>query len=120
MQTELRGTTRIAGYDLARALAIWGMITVHFRVVMAFREKEPAWLHWCVDMLDGRAAALFVILAGVGISLRTAVVRSKAAPPGATTHVEQSVNLFAAERRTLIRRGLFLLVVGFVNLTIWR
>jgi uncharacterized membrane protein YeiB len=59
-------------------------------------------------LLDGRAAAIFMVLAGVGLSLRSS--RAMAAEdPLAASQV----------RRTLILRGLFLLVVGFVNLLIW-
>ncbi len=32
-------------------------------------ENGPAWLVWLVGLFDGRAAATFVILAGVGISM---------------------------------------------------
>src|SRR5579863_3925541 len=96
------------------------MITVHFRIVMAFHEKQPDWLYWCVEMLDGRAAALFVILAGIGISLRTATARSKTISPQTDELAKQTTNPLAAERRILIRRGLFLLVVGFLNLIIWK
>ena len=120
MPAELPAKTRIEGFDLARALAIWGMITVHFWIVMAFHQTQPAWLHWCIEMLDGRAAALFVILAGIGISLRSAATRSKTAAGLADGRPEQSADPIAAERRTIMRRGLCLLIVGFLNLTIWK
>lgn len=95
-------SARILGYDLARALAICGMILVHFGLVMGGETPTPGWPALVLRALDGRPAALFVILAGVGISLRA----SRAATP-------------ANPRNVLIRRGLFLLAVGFVNLMIW-
>ena len=48
---------------MARALAILGMVIVHFVLAMAPGEQEPAWLRTTVDLLDGRARALFVVLA---------------------------------------------------------
>jgi uncharacterized membrane protein YeiB len=98
-------TGRIAGYDLARALAICGMVLVHFALVMGGPEPPPGWPKLLLHALDGRAAALFVLLAGIGVSLRA----SAGDDPETRTR----------QRRVLIRRGLFLLVVGFVNLTIW-
>jgi uncharacterized membrane protein YeiB len=95
-------SARILGYDLARALAICGMILVHFGLVMGGEPPTPGWPALVLRALDGRPAALFVILAGVGITLRA----SRAATP-------------ANPRAVLIRRGLVLLAVGFVNLTIW-
>lgn len=111
---------RIEGYDLARALAIWGMVTVHFWIVMAFHETRPAWLHWCIEMLDGRAAAIFVILAGVGVSLRTASAQSKAASSSAERLDDQSAGPVAGVRRVLVYRGIFLLIAGILNLIIWK
>jgi uncharacterized membrane protein YeiB len=109
---------RIEGYDLARGLAIWGMVTVHFRLVMAFHARQPAWLHSAVEMLDGRAAALFVILAGIGVALRTAKNSSRGAP-ALPEIADQPVSVSVSDRRLLTRRGMFLLVAGFVNLTVW-
>lgn len=100
---------RIVGYDLARALAILGMVVVHFSIVMAKDWTQPPWLASIVfGFLDGRAAATFVVLAGVGITLmsRRAV---ESGDPAALAEV----------RRTLVRRGLFLLAIGFINLMIW-
>jgi uncharacterized membrane protein YeiB len=111
---------RIEGYDLARALAIWGMVTVHFWIVMAFHQTRPAWLHWCIEMLDGRAAAIFVILAGIGVSLRTAAAQAKADASNADSLDDQSADPIATVQRVLIYRGIFLLIAGFLNLIIWK
>jgi uncharacterized membrane protein YeiB len=70
---------------------------------MAADHKSPGWMVTILGFLDGRAAATFVVLAGVGLTLRS----QRAA---ANTEVG----------RTLVRRGLFLLVVGFLNLSIWQ
>jgi uncharacterized protein len=99
---------RIAGYDVARSFALLGMIVVHFSLVMAADRSGPGWMATILEFLDGRAAATFVILAGVGLTLRSQRVTANAAPEA-----------LAKVRWTLIRRGLFLLVLGFLNLRIW-
>ena len=100
---------RIAGYDLARALAILGMVLVHFTLVMSFGRIGSDWLSRAVGFLDGRAAATFVVLAGVGLTLR-----SRNAVAGGDRVALKRV------RVTLLKRGVFLLLVGFLNLLIWQ
>jgi uncharacterized protein len=94
---------RITGYDIARSFALLGMIVVHFSLVMAADHNNPGWMATILGFLDGRAAATFVVLAGVGLTLRF-----------------QRAAASADVRRTLVRRGLFLLVIGFLNLRIWQ
>src|SRR6266516_176101 len=102
---------RIIGYDLARALAILGMVVVHFALVMSSEPMvEEGWMSRVVGFLDGRAAATFVVLAGIGVTLR-----SRGAAAGAAHHPKGLARL----RSTLLKRGLFLLAVGFLNLIIW-
>ncbi len=105
---EAINARRVIGYDVARALALFGMIVVHFSLVAAADRSGPAWLAGLLALLDGRATATFVILAGIGITLmsRRAAVSSDAVA-------------LSDVRKTLIRRGLFLLIVGFLNLAIW-
>ena len=64
-----RASARVIGFDVARALAILGMVVVHFSLVLAADRGGPDWLNVLLGFLDGRAAATFVILAGVGITL---------------------------------------------------
>ena len=94
----------VPGYDVARAVAMWGMIVTHFGVCMAadFKEQSPAAV--VMRVLDGRAAATFVVLAGVGVSLMAAGRQSHRAP------------LASACRRGLApaRRGVRL------NLLVWK
>lgn len=49
---------RIEGIDLARGLAVLGMVTAHV---------GPQW--WPLEVADGRSAALFVLLSGVSVAL---------------------------------------------------
>jgi uncharacterized membrane protein YeiB len=102
------GQGRILGYDVARSLALLGMFVVHFALVLGADQEHPPWLALVLEHLDGRAAATFVVLAGVGLTLRSRRAVAAADPPA-----------IAAARRTMFRRGLFLLALGFVNLVIW-
>ncbi len=99
---------RILGYDLARALAVFGMVLVNFKVVMCGQIEEPTWLSWSVGLLEGRAAATFVVLAGVGISLMTGRGR-----------LSNNQIIIARDRGTLIKRAVFLFVVGLLYTPIW-
>ena len=66
---------RVVGFDIARALAVFGMVAVNFKVVMGAGSAGPDWLVGVVGLLEGRAAATFVVLAGVGISLMSSSSR---------------------------------------------
>jgi uncharacterized protein len=99
---------RVVGFDVARALAILGMVVVHFSLVMAADRSGPGWLNVVLGFLDGRAAAIFVVLAGVGITLMSRRAVASADP-----------RAIAKARKVLLLRGLFLLALGFINLRIW-
>jgi uncharacterized membrane protein YeiB len=99
---------RVVGFDIARALAILGMVVVHFSLVMAADQSGPEWLNVVLGFLDGRAAATFVILAGVGVTLM-----SRRAVLNTDTHA------IATAQKVLVLRGGFLLALGFINLSIW-
>lgn len=55
---------RLVGVDLARSLAVFGMLTVH--LVPGQRDGHAT---WSATVAGGRASALFAVLAGVGLSL---------------------------------------------------
>ena len=100
---------RIAGFDIARSLAIFGMVIVHFLLVMTDGVPPEKWSDTLLELLDGRPAATFVILAGMGVTLMS----NKLTDP----------NAVQSRRRTgaiLRHRGLLLLGFGFLNLTIWQ
>lgn len=99
---------RIVGYDVARALAILGMILVNYKTVMAGANRSDAWLSSLLGMLDGRAVATFVILAGVGVSLISK--QGRAQPDGAGIR---------RARITLLKRALFLFVIGLLFVPLW-
>lgn len=97
---------RLVGLDFARGLAILGMTVIHFRLVMAAGPGEARAWQWIFDRLDGRPATLFMVSAGIGVSLMARGAQRKELP-------------LSRVRRTLCNRGAFLLGVGFLNLMIW-
>jgi uncharacterized protein len=99
---------RIIGYDLARALALFGMIVVNFKIVMGAAGNGPLWLVDLTGLLEGRAAATFVLLAGIGISLFSGKAR-RSNDPKATVPI----------RNTLFKRAFFLFVVGLLYTPVW-
>ena len=98
---------RFIGFDVARALAILGMIIVNYAVSISFKYHTPIagdnFFAVVVGLLSGRAAATFVILAGVGASLALA----SAERAGGRVHI-------AALRWRLIKRALVLFVIGYL------
>lgn len=99
--------SRIVGLDLARSLAMLGMMVVHFSLVGSADHTHPQWLACLLKLLDGRASATFMILSGIGLTLLTRnIARSSESESGKM-------------RRTVICRGVFLLAIGFLNLMIW-
>lgn len=99
---------RQLGYDVARALAVFGMVVVNFKIVMGAEAAGPSWLAWLVGCLDGRAAATFVVLAGVGISLLTKRARA-----------EGDADALAAKRRSLYKRAAVLFCFGLLYSPLW-
>ena len=87
---------RLDGLDLARFLAFVGMVVVNFKIAMG-AENEVGTFSLLTGTLEGRAAATFVVLAGIGLGL--AAMRSE--------HV-QTVSV-------TIKRAVFLLALGLLN-----
>ncbi|GAF19069.1 membrane protein [Bacillus sp. JCM 19046] len=59
---------RMEGLDLARALAMFGMILVNFMIVTGAKGNGHPLLVGFTNLFEGRAAATFVTLAGIGIA----------------------------------------------------
>ncbi|MEL6985425.1 MAG: heparan-alpha-glucosaminide N-acetyltransferase domain-containing protein, partial [Actinomycetota bacterium] len=66
---QRRQTGRITGIDLARGLAMAGMVVVHF--VSRFQQPDHD-LTELAALFHGRAMPLFMLLGGVGVTLLTA------------------------------------------------
>ena len=100
---------RIAGYDFARGIAVFGMFLMNFKIVMQ-NPQEPVSGFWALLLQgwEGRFGALFIILAGIGVSLMTRRAR-----------VHQDVDLLKKNRRTLLLRAGFLFVLGCLFIPFW-
>jgi uncharacterized membrane protein YeiB len=61
---------RIIGFDLARAYAIFGMFLVNFNTVFGSHINH-AGLSGFLNLFNGNSSSLFVMLAGMGVSLMT-------------------------------------------------
>ncbi|MFI8633439.1 heparan-alpha-glucosaminide N-acetyltransferase domain-containing protein [Microbacterium sp. NPDC077663] len=63
------GPARLHGIDLARALAVFGMLAAHLLTIKEpLRLTDPStWM----DVVNGRSSILFALLAGVSIALIT-------------------------------------------------
>jgi len=69
---RLSGSGREPGVDLARGLAVLGMLAAHLLDIDAFSLADPdTWL----DVVNGRSSILFAVLAGVSIALLTGGTR---------------------------------------------
>lgn len=80
------------------------MAAVHFQVVLSMGFVDNSLLATGFEKLGGRPAMIFMLLAGIGVSLR---VR-----PGASRSIEEV-------RKSLFRRGVFFFIVGYLNLIVW-
>jgi uncharacterized membrane protein YeiB len=98
-------TLRTPGYDIARAIALLGMVLVNFRGKLHSYDHGLVALQWLGDRIEGKAGALFVLLAGVGISLRT--------------HRASGTVDMRAERRVLFERASILLLMGLLLMHLW-
>lgn len=93
---------RMRGYDFARALAIVGMVLINFPIFLAsVSDTAGTVLAWASHIHGGRAAALFVTVAGAGIAL-----------------MARGAGVWDV-RRTLLLRALFLFVAGNLLILVW-
>ena len=96
--TGKAASTRLSGIDAARGLALLGMMATHLLPIFeADANLTPTWIGLT---FSGRAAALFAVLAGVGLALST----------GKQHPLEGSA--LAAARRGIALRALVIAVVG--------
>ncbi|KUP09608.1 hypothetical protein Q73_02435 [Bacillus coahuilensis m2-6] len=95
-------TKRIIGFDVARAFAIFGMVIVNYKIAMNAEGNGP-YLESFMRDFEGRAAAIFVIVAGVGVSLMTKGSREM-----------NDMQIVREDRKSLWKGSVFLLVLGFL------
>lgn len=90
---------RLDGLDLARYLAFVGMVIVNFKIAMG-ADGGDGFLSAATTALEGRAAATFVVLAGIGLGL------------AGLKGMDQTISV-------TLKRAAFLLVIGLINMTIF-
>ncbi len=95
---------KIVGINVARAIAIIGMIIVNFKIVLG--DQGPKWLQNVADVFTGKASATFVVLAGLGMSL---MAKSAMENPELRNKV----------RWKILKRALILFLVGLSYYFIW-
>ena len=101
-------TQRIAGYDLARSIALLGMIFVNFKYLMEAEEYGTPFQIWLSNLLDGRPAVTFVILAGAGLSLLN------------SASDRNGKSFFPAKASpAILKRAGFLFLIGLAFSRIW-
>ena len=93
------GQKRIAGLDLARYLAFLGVVWVNY-TVLHFHETGNKGIE---TLFQGNAAALFVTVAGVGISLLSRQARAT-----------RDTQVVKKAQSVLRKRALFLAVLGMI------
>lgn len=98
-QPSAKKQNRLHGLDLARYFAFVGMVVVNFKIAMG-AESSDGLLSMLTAVLEGRAAATFVVLAGIGLGLAS------------LKGMDQTISV-------TIKRALFLLVIGLLNMTIF-
>jgi uncharacterized protein len=96
--------TRIIGFDLARAYAIFGMFIVNFNTVFGSHSDQSLTGRFLV-LFDGNSSSLFVILSGMGMALMT----------GRSVYTDEERSQI---KRKILKRALFLIVAGFL-LSLW-
>jgi len=97
---------RIVGIDVARALAVIGMIIVNFKI--AFGDKGNESFKLFAGIFEGKAAATFVVLAGIGIAfMSNNAVKSKN---------KQKINI---ARIKILKRAVILFAIGLLYTPIW-
>jgi uncharacterized protein len=97
---------RIAGYDVARSLAMLSMLVLHWTTDWCYDPTRPAWGYFLLSaLIAGRSTVTFFVLAGIGLTLMSRRAVASANPQD-----------LAKVRKTFIYRGLFLLAVGHVSL----
>ena len=110
METATRkaDSGRIVGIDLARAIAIIGMVLINYNESIAPSYMGPEWLAGLAGLIPGRAAVTFVLLAGIGMSIMSSGARQSGDPLK-----RQKV------RQILLKRAVVLFVSGMLFQTIW-
>ncbi len=96
---------RIIGFDLARAYAILGMFIVNFNTVFGSLTNKEG-LSGFLNLFNGNSSTIFVMLAGMGVSLFTAKGL-------------QQADLQKSQRAVILKRSYFLFFFGLLFYLWW-
>ncbi len=97
--TSTVAQSRLDGLDFARFIAFVGMVLVNFRLVVSGdAPTDPHFLDDVIALMEGRAAATFVVLAGIGLGL---------------AQLRTSLNTITV---ITLKRAAFLFLLGLLNL----
>ncbi len=101
----MQSKSRVAGFDLARAYAIFGMFIVNFNVVFGNYHDQSFWAK-TLAAFSGNSSTVFVLLAGMGIAL-----------------MSNRATYTSEERKQLVgvvnKRALFLFCLGLLLYNWW-
>lgn len=97
---------RIIGLDFARGLAVWGMLLMNFKIVMT--SDTSGVLGTVTHFMEGHFGVMFVVLAGIGISL----FMKRAISDGDKIALNR-------KKTVLIKRSIFLIIIGLLFCFIW-
>ena len=97
--------TRIIGFDLARAYAIFGMFIVNFNTVFGSHTNHSG-LSGFLNLFNGNSSTLFVILAGMGVSLMT-------------NRNDYTLEEKKSIKSTIVKRSWFLFILGVAFYLWW-
>ena len=96
---------RIIGFDLARAYAIFGMFIVNFVFCFGdFQDKRP--LGHFLNLFIGNSTSIFIILAGMGVSLMT-------------NRLEYTLEEKKKLKSIILKRSWFLFAMGLLLYNWW-
>ncbi len=85
------------------------MLLINFWVMVENNLSDPQWLLTTLGLIQGRAVATFVVLAGIGLSLMTK-----------GTFLNHDATRIRENRHLILKRALFLFILGMLNSLIWR
>ncbi len=91
---------RIAGVDVARGLALLGMMATHIMPLTRVDDSGTNHATWTATLFAGTSSALFALLAGVGLALLTG---------GSRPHTGTRL---ASGRRSVLVRAVLITVIG--------
>ncbi|WP_299159101.1 heparan-alpha-glucosaminide N-acetyltransferase domain-containing protein [uncultured Tenacibaculum sp.] len=97
---------RIIGIDVARAFAIIGMIIVNFKVAFGNNGNEA--LKYFTGLFEGKAAATFVVLAGIGLAFMSN-----------SSIIKGDKLKLKNVKKKILKRAILLFVIGLLYLPIW-